>query len=275
LHAHNPARANWRYRETGNVPYDYSQPNSDSQHHETGKVAYLPEINTSLQSTLLAYICEFWGTFCLVFIGTGAIIVNDLTSSVTNVGVALTFGLVVMVIIYCIGHLSGAHINPAVSIGFFAVREIGIGKLVSYIAVQMAGAISASVVLRLIFFENETLGATLPNDTVTGINPVVACICLEFLLTFILMLVILAMTTKANVSGHFTGLAVGAVIGMEALAFGPICGASMNPARSIGPALVSGNLQYLWIYITAPIAGTLAASLLSPLLIGSRSEFEQ
>ncbi len=228
----------------------------------------------SHQPPWAAYLCEFWGTFCLVLIGTGAIVINDLTQQVTHVGIALSFGLVVFVVIYSIGSVSGAHINPAVSIGFFAAREIGIQKLLGYIGVQLAGAIAASLTLRLLFPTNEFLGATLPNESVTGMNAVMVCLALEFLLTFILMWVILAMTTPENPTPQWTGIVVGGVIAMEALAAGPICGASMNPARSIGPAIVGLNLQHLWIYIVAPVAGALAASLVAPLFFGPRIKLD-
>ena len=217
-----------------------------------------------------AYLCEFWGTFCLVLIGTGAIVIDDLTQQVTPVGVALCFGLVVFVVIYSIGSISGAHINPAVSIGFFATREIGIAKLGGYIACQIGGALCASLLLRGLFPAHPFLGATLPNHAVLEINTVMVCVVLEFILTFILMWVILAMTMHHHPTPQWTGLVVGGVIAMEALAAGPICGASMNPARSLGPAIVSLNLQYLWIYILAPIAGALAASLLAPVFFGPR-----
>lgn len=193
---------------------------------------------------------EFIGTFALVFAGTGAIVIDETTGgAVTHVGVALTFGLIVLAIIYTVGDISGAHLNPAVSIGFFAARRFSLSKLIPYIVSQCAGALAASVMLRLLFPENATLGATLPAGSAAQ------SFVLEAILTAILMFVILSVSTGAAEKGITAGIAVGAVIGLEAMFAGPICGASMNPARSLAPALVSGHLQQIWIYLLAPAIG--------------------
>lgn len=231
----------------------------------------MEEPNTNQPGPWIASICEFVGTFFLVLIGTGAIVVDAHTQgAIGHVGISLCFGIVVCVVIYSVGHLSGAHINPAVSIGFFATGEIGGAKLLRYLVAQLAGGVAASLLLCGIFSAERGLGATQPNLNIENLNAVVACLVLEFVLTFILMWVILAMTAQAHPHAEWTGLIVGLVIAMEALMAGPVCGASMNPARSIGPALVSGQFEYLWIYILAPIAGALAASMIGPLVLGPR-----
>jgi aquaporin NIP len=195
-------------------------------------------------------VAEFLGTFCLVFAGTGAIMIDSVTGgAVSHVGVALTFGLIVLAMIYTIGDISGAHINPAVTIGFFAARRFEAGSVMPYVASQCAGALAASVVLRFLFPQSATLGATIP--AVSTMQSFV----LEMILTALLMFVILSVSTGAREKGITAGIAVGAVIALEAMFAGPICGASMNPARSLAPALVSGHLSGLWIYLVAPILG--------------------
>jgi aquaporin NIP len=197
---------------------------------------------------------EFIGTFFLVFAGTGAIVVNDVShGAVTHVGIALTFGLVVLALVYSLGDVSGAHLNPAVTLGFVVARRFSPRWGVAYVLAQCAGAVLASGCLRLLFLEHATLGATLPA------GPAAQSFVLEVLLTFFLMFVILSVSTGAKEKGVTAGIAVGAVVALEALFAGPICGASMNPARSLGPALVSGRLDSLWIYLVAPAAGALLA----------------
>jgi aquaporin NIP len=200
------------------------------------------------------YAAEFIGTFALVFAGTGAIIINDVSGgAVSHVGIGLTFGLIVLAMIYAVGDVSGAHLNPAVTLGFFAARRLPGREVPPYIASQLLGALAASGLLRVLFLQHPTLGATSPAGS--GWQSLI----LEIVLTAILMFVILSVSTGAKERGITAGIAVGAVIGLEALFAGPICGASMNPARSIAPALVSGNLGDLWIYIVAPVAGALLA----------------
>jgi len=197
---------------------------------------------------------EFIGTFALVFAGTGAIVINDVSQgAITHVGIALTFGLVVLAMVYTLGDISGAHLNPAVSIGFWVARRFSGAALGLYIIGQIAGAFSASFLLRLLFPAHGTLGATLPA------GPEWQSFILEFVLTFLLMFVILNVSTGAKEKGITAGIAVGSVIGLEAMFAGPICGASMNPARSLAPALVSGKLSALWLYLVAPIAGAAMA----------------
>jgi aquaporin NIP len=197
---------------------------------------------------------EFFGTFALVFAGTGAIVINDVTGgAVTHLGIALTFGLVVLAMIYTVGDVSGAHLNPAVTLGFFAAGRCGLTTVLSYIVSQLLGATAASLLLRFLFPQNETLGITLPAGSV------LQSFILETVLTFILMWVILSVSTGAKEKGITAGIAVGSVIGLEAMFAGPISGASMNPARSCAPALVSMHFEHLWIYLIAPVLGALLA----------------
>jgi MIP family channel proteins len=193
---------------------------------------------------------ECFGTFALVFAGTGAIVIDDITGGgVSHVGIALTFGLIVLAMIYTLGDISGAHINPTVTIGFWTARRFDARKVLPYVVSQCAGAFLASVTLRLLFPANVTLGATLPAG-----SPLQSFV-LELILTALLMFVILAVSTGAREKGITAGIVVGSVIGLEAMFPGPICGASMNPARSLGPGVVSLHLQSFWIYLLAPVIG--------------------
>ena len=207
------------------------------------------------------YLAEFIGTFALVFCGTGAIIVNEvIPGSVTHVGIAITFGLIVMAMIYALGEKSGAHLNPAVTIAFtingnFPVKEMG-----PYIISQLAGALAASAVLKILFPSSVLLGTTIPS----GSN--MQSFVLEFILTFFLMLVITNVAKGSKEQGLFAGIAIGSVVFLEAMFAGPVCGASMNPARSLGPAIVSGEIKQVWIYITAPILGAITAIVIYKLI---------
>ena len=185
-------------------------------------------------------LAEFLGTYTMIFAGTGAVVVDQVSGgSITHLGVALTWGLIVMVLIYTFGDLSGAHMNPAVSIGFTVAGRFPLCELPSYLVAQLTGALAASETLHLLFPRNLQLGATLP----TGSS--LQSFILEFLLTLILMIVILNVSHGAKEKGITAGIAIGATIGLEALFAGPICGASMNPFRSVAPALVSGHLASL------------------------------
>lgn len=200
------------------------------------------------------YLAEFIGTFALVFCGTGAIVINEQTNgTVTHAGVAITFGLIVMSMIYSLGNISGAHLNPAVSISFIVAKRLKLKELLPYITSQIAGALVASFTLQRLFPGSETLGATLPSGSE------MQSWVLEFILSFFLMLVIINVATGSKEQGMFAGLAIGFTVLLEAMFAGPICGASMNPARSLSPALVSGHLEHLWIYLSAPVAGMVTA----------------
>ncbi|MFM8379438.1 MAG: MIP/aquaporin family protein [Planctomycetia bacterium] len=206
------------------------------------------------EATMRALAAEAFGTFALVFAGTGAIVVNDVSGgAVTHVGIALTFGLVVLALIHTLGDVSGCHLNPAVTVGFFAARRFA-GRLVApYVVAQCAGAILASTTLRLMFPTSSTLGATEPA------GGALQSFVMEFLLTLILMVVILGVSSGGKEKGGLAAVAIGAVIGLEAMFAGPVSGASMNPARSLAPALVSLQLGSLWLYLLAPLAGAVAS----------------
>src|SRR5450432_1938964 len=196
------------------------------------------------------YIAEMIGTFALVFCGTGAIIINQETGgTITHAGIAITFGLIVMAMIYALGGISGAHLNPAVSIAFAIARRFPFKQLLPYIISQCGGAIFASLVLKYLFPANQFLGATIPHGSD------LQSFILEFILTFFLMLVIINVATGSKEQGMFAGLAIGSIILLEAMFAGPICGASMNPARSMAPAFISGHTRDLWLYITATVIG--------------------
>lgn len=205
---------------------------------------------------------EGLGTFTLVFAGTGAIVIDHFShGAIGHSGVALTFGLVVMAMIYAFGDVSGAHFNPAVTLGFVLAKRFPLREAPAFIAAQLLGALAASGLLRVMFPDDATLGATLPAGAATQ------SFVFEIVLTAILMLVILSVSTGAKEKGTTAGIAIGAVVALEAMFAGPVCGASMNPARSLGPALVSGHLEHLLIYLTAPVLG---AFLAVPLCIATR-----
>lgn len=200
------------------------------------------------------YLAEILGTFALVFCGTGAIIINQQTNgAITHVGVAITFGLIVMAMIYALGNISGAHLNPAVTIAFALAKKFEVKQVAPYIISQLLGAILASLVLKYLFPTNEFLGATIPSGTA------LQSFILEFILTFFLMLVIINVATGSKEQRMFAGLVIGSTVLLEAMFAGPICGASMNPARSLAPAIVSGHTEHLWVYISATILGAALA----------------
>ena len=200
------------------------------------------------------YLAEFLGTYALVFAGTGAIVIDQQThGSITHAGIAITFGLIVMSMIYTFGDISGAHLNPAVSIAFTVAKKFPANQLPQYIISQLSGALFASLTLKFLFPSNEFLGATIPAGS-SGQSFI-----LEFILTFFLMLVIIHLASGSKERGMFAGLAIGAVVALEAMFAGPICGASMNPARSFAPAIVSGHKEFLWIYLSATTLGAILA----------------
>jgi len=200
------------------------------------------------------YFAEILGTFAMVFCGTGAIIINQQTNgAITHVGVAITFGLIVMAMIYALGNISGAHLNPAVTIAFTLAKKFKLKQVLPYIISQLVGAFLASLVLKYLFPTNEFLGATIPSGTAFQ------SFILEFILTFLLMLVIINVATGSKEQGMFAGLAIGSTVLLEAMFAGPICGASMNPARSLAPAIISGHIEHLWVYLSATILGAALA----------------
>jgi len=196
-------------------------------------------------------IAEFLGTFCLVFVGTAAVVLHGVDpTSVSLVGIALAFGLVVVAMVSAVGDISGAHLNPAVTLGLCVAGRFSWGSALPYIVVQCLGAIAASGLIKAVYPASETLGATLPSGAV-GQSLIV-----EIVLTAILLFVILNVTQGAKEKGITAALAIGGVIAFEVICGGPVSGASMNPARSLGPALVSGHFESLWIYFVGPLLGS-------------------
>lgn len=197
---------------------------------------------------------EFAGTFMLVFAGCGAIVANDLFGGVVgHIGISLTFGLVVMTGIYAVGETSGAHFNPAVSLAFWMSGVFPLNQLGPYIVTQCLAALAAAAALFAMAPSHESLGSTLPATTLVG------AFVLEVILTWWLVTVILSVATGSKEKGLFAGIAVGGAVALGALFGGPFSGASMNPARSLGPALVSGELTALWLYLLAPCVGAALA----------------
>jgi aquaporin NIP len=202
-----------------------------------------------------ALVAEAIGTFALVFAGAGAVVVDARTHELGHVGVAITFGLVIMAMIYAVGHISGAHFNPAVSFAFALTRHFPWPRVAAYWAAQLAGALLAAALIRGSLGSDAYVGSTVPSGS-QGQS-----FLWELVLTFFLMFVIMAAATDTRAVGEAAAIAIGATVGLDAMFGGPISGASMNPARSIGPAIVSGNLHALWLYVVAPLAGATLGAL--------------
>ena len=198
---------------------------------------------------------ELIGTFALVFAGAGAIMVDAKTHAIGHIGVAISFGLVIMVMIYAVGHISGAHFNPAVSLAFALTRHFPWSRVAAYWIAQGAGAILAAAILRGSLGNVAHVGATLPSGS-QGQS-----FLWEVALTFFLMFVIMAVATDTRAVGEAAAIAIGATVGLDAMFGGPISGASMNPARSLGPAFISGDLHALWLYLVAPPLGAVLGAL--------------
>ena len=199
---------------------------------------------------------EFLGTFTMVFCGCGAMTIDEITGgAVSHVGVAITWGLIVVAMIYAFGEISGAHFNPAVTIGFAVAKKFSWKDVPSYILFQIIGAFFAIGILWVLFPESQSFGHTYPAD---GFEPYKAFI-LELLLTFFLMLTIINIVNGSKINAPVAGLVIGFVILLEAMFAGPMTKASMNPARSVAPAVISWQLKHLWLYIIAPIFGAILA----------------
>jgi len=217
----------------------------------------------SERALLRACVAELIGTFALVFAGAGAIMVDAKTAALGHVGVAITFGLVIMVMIYAVGHVSGAHFNPAVSLAFAVTRHFPWPRVALYWLAQLVGALLAAALLRASLGNLAHVGATLPAGS-DGQSFV-----WEIVLTAFLMFVIMAVATDTRAVGEAAAIAVGGTVGLDAMFGGPISGASMNPARSAGPAILSGDLRALWIYLVAPAVGAMAGAVAYQFVRGS------
>jgi aquaporin NIP len=204
-------------------------------------------VNRTLRFEALA--AEAIGTFALVFAGAGAVMVDATSGSLGHVGIAATFGLVIMAMIYAVGHVSGAHFNPAVSFAFGLTRHFPWPHVGAYWAAQLLGALAAALLLRASLGDVGNVGATLPSGSAPQ------AVLWETILTFFLMFVIMAVATDTRAVGEAAAIAIGGTVALDALFGGPITGASMNPARSFGPAVASWELGDLWIYVLAPLAG--------------------
>jgi aquaporin NIP len=202
-----------------------------------------------------ALVAELIGTFALVFAGAGAIMVNEKTDALSNVGIAITFGLVIMAMIYAVGHISGAHFNPAVSFAFALTRHFSWPRVAAYWGAQLAGALAAALLLRASLGDIANVGATLPSGSDRQ------SFLWEVVLTFFLMFVIMSVATDTRAVGEAAAIAVGGTIGLDAMVGGPISGASMNPARSLGPAIAATEFTSIWIYLTAPFLGAVVGAL--------------
>jgi aquaporin NIP len=200
------------------------------------------------------YFAEIIGTFALIFCGTGAMVINGESGGViTHAGVAATWGLIVAAMIYTLGDVSGAHLNPAVTIAFWVAKVFPAREILPYLISQAIGAFFASFTLHFLFPTNTTLGASLPAG-----SPMQSFV-LELILTFLLMFTIIHVAKGSKEQGMFAGIAIGSVVLLEAMFAGPVCGASMNPIRSLSPAIVSGHTEHLWVYLTAPFLGAVLA----------------
>jgi MIP family channel proteins len=203
-------------------------------------------------------VTEAFGTACLVFAGTGAIVANEVSGgAITHIGIALTFGLIVMVMIFATGHISGAHINPAVTLAFAVTKHVPWSTVPKYWLAQLVGASVGSLLVAVVIGDGARLGATLPLNGAVGSSFV-----LEIILTMILMFVIMSVATDERAQGSLAAVAIGSTVALEAMFAGPISGASMNPARSLGPALVGTHWADHWIYWVGPIVGAVLGALL-------------
>ena len=215
-----------------------------------------------MTGTARSLVAEAIGTFALVFAGCGAIMVDQTTHALGHVGVAISFGLVIMAMIYAVGHISGAHFNPAVTLGFAVTRRFPATRVPAYWAAQLAGALAAALVLRASLGDVAHVGATLPSGS-DG-----QAFLWEGVLTFFLMFVIIAVATDVRAVGEAAAIAIGGTVGLDAMFGGPITGASMNPARSLGPAIAAGDYTSIWVYLAAPVLGAVLAAVMYGFISG-------
>ena len=200
------------------------------------------------------YAAEAFGTFALVFIGCGAAVLEDWGGAeIGDVGVGLAFGLIVMAMVYSIGKISGAHLNPAVTLGFFFAKRLDKREIVRYVVFQLLGAFVAALLLQFLLPRHISAGLTVP------LCGVARAFVLEIVLSFLLMFVILNVCEGHKIEGLLAGIAVGGTVTLALMMGGSISGASMNPARSLAPAVISGKLGSIWIYLVSPVIGVYLA----------------
>lgn len=200
------------------------------------------------------YVAEAIATYFLIFAGTGAMVVNtEAHGAISHFGVATSWGLIVMIMIFAFGRVSGAHMNPAVTLTLVLLKLHPKKELFPYFGAQIAGGFMASLTLKGLFPANELLGASLPQGEVWQ------SLIMEFILTFLLMLVILMTSQGRRIEQYFAPIAIGLTVGLEALFAGPVSNASMNPIRSLAPAVVSGHIEHLWLYLIATPLGAVVA----------------
>ena len=204
---------------------------------------------------LAQYVAEFIGTFFLVFFGCGAIILAETSSPATGPLIPVVFGGAVAVMIYAVGHISGAHFNPGVTLAFWVTRRLAFSRVPGYVLAQILGALAASGIHAVLWGTDHSFGAT------TFSGEIMPAVVMEFILSFALMFVIMSVATDSRAVGELAGIAIGTTVTICAFTGGPLTGASMNPARSLGPALFAGNFDTLWLYLTVPLAGTCAGAL--------------
>ena len=235
---------------------------SDAAASRPGLLDATLRFDSPLTSRFAPYLAEAIGTFALVFAGPGSVAVNAVTEGgVSNVGVGLSFGLIIMAMIFTLGHVSGCHINPAVSIGFRIIGRIDNKTMLAYIAAQLVGAILAGLAIVAIIGQEGDAGASIP--TINGWGAALAS---EVVLTFFLMLVVMAVATDHRAEGSFAAIAIGGYVAFAATGWGPVAGASMNPGRSLGPALAANAWDYHWVYWLGPIAGAALAVIVYEIL---------
>ncbi|MEX0924040.1 MAG: aquaporin [Rhodovibrionaceae bacterium] len=201
------------------------------------------------------YLCEFIGTFALVFFAAGAVMVTALTGEPGPIGAGLISGSVIAIVIYCFGHVSGAHVNPALSLAAAALGKLEWRLIPGYISAQMAGSAAGGFALLFALGEVASIGANLPNEGL-GISPGIA-LAIELFLSFLLMWVICGTAYDDGAALPFAGLAIGATVAIEVMLMGPVAGAAMNPARAFGPHLARGDFTHFWIYLLGPVGGML------------------
>jgi MIP family channel proteins len=222
-------------------------------------------VRTSFPSLARALVAEAIGTFALVFAGAGAIMVDAKTGALGQVGIALTFGLVIMAMIYAVGHVSGAHFNPAVSFAFALTRHFPWARVAAYWVAQFAGALAAALLLRASLGDIADVGSTTPSGSAGQ------TFLWESVLTFFLMFVIMAVATDTRAVGEAAAIAIGGTVGLDALFGGPISGASMNPARSLGPAVAAAEFDAIWVYLLAPLFGAVVGAVVYQFIRGEEA----